>query len=377
MNFHISVKQRFLNTMDYKSVDRLPNHELGAWPQTFKRWEKEGLKPFTLHGNFFVGEEYFNMDPREFIPVNYGMMPCFEYKVLEKTDDYEIIQDGNGVIRKALIEGTVDGGRMSMDQFLRFPVEKPEDWKELKKRYEAKLPARYPPEWKQIRLKSWKNREHVLVLGENCSAGGFYWRAREWMGTENLSLAWYDYPEMMHDMMEFFADFTIEVSKPILEQTDVEYFNLSEDFAMKTGPLLSPETFKKFIYPHLKRLVSFMKSHGVKYVSVDSDGNPEVLIPMLLDAGVDVIWPLERAANMDPVRLRKKFGKNLRMWGGVDKRELSKDKESIDKSLKELIPLIIEGGFIPTVDHTVPPDVSWENFQYYMKQKQKLLEGKL
>lgn len=377
MNFHISVKQRFLNTMDYKSVDRLPNHELGAWPQTFKRWEKEGLKPFTLHGNFFVGEEYFNMDTREFIPVNYGMMPCFEYKVLEKTDDYEIIQDGNGVIRKALIEGTVDGGRMSMDQFLRFPVEKPEDWKELKKRYEAKLPARYPPEWKQIRLKSWKNREHVLVLGENCSAGGFYWRAREWMGTENLSLAWYDYPEMMHDMMEFFADFTIEVSKPILEQTDVEYFNLSEDFAMKTGPLLSPETFKKFIYPHLKRLVSFMKSHGVKYVSVDSDGNPEVLIPMLLDAGVDVIWPLERAANMDPVRLRKKFGKNLRMWGGVDKRELSKDKESIDKSLKELIPLIIEGGFIPTVDHTVPPDVSWENFQYYMKQKQKLLEGKL
>jgi uroporphyrinogen decarboxylase len=40
-----------------------------------------------------------------------------------------------------------------------------------------------------------------------------------------------------------------------------------------------------------------------------------------------------------------------------------------------MIPLIEEGGFIPTVDHTVPPDISLDNFRYYMKQKQKLLRG--
>jgi uroporphyrinogen decarboxylase len=95
-----------------------------------------------------------------------------------------------------------------------------------------------------------------------------------------------------------------------------------------------------------------------------------------MEAGVDAIWPMERAANMDPIKLRRKFGKDLRLWGGVDKRELTKTKENIDKHLASLYPLIEEGGFIPTVDHTVPPDISLENFRYYMKRKMDLLSGK-
>ena len=101
------------------------------------------------------------------------------------------------------------------------------------------------------------------------------------------------------------------------------------------------------------------------------------LVPMLMDAGVDILWPLERAADQDPVRLRKKFGRSLRLWGGVDKRVLTQGPAAIDAHLREFIPLIEEGGFIPTVDHTVPPDVSWENFQYYMEQKTRLLQGTL
>ena len=76
------------------------------------------------------------------------------------------------------------------------------------------------------------------------------------------------------------------------------------------------------------------------------------------------------------MRLRKKFGKSLRLWGGVDKRELAKDKQAIDNHLRALLPIVEEGGYIPTVDHTVPPDVSLENFLYYMERKQALLAGK-
>ena len=104
---------------------------------------------------------------------------------------------------------------------------------------------------------------------------------------------------------------------------------------------------------------------------LDSDGNPEALIPMLMDAGIDCIWPLERASDMDPMRIRKKFGKSLRLMGGVDKRELAKGKAAIDAHLRSLTPLVEDGGFIPTVDHTVPPDVSWDNFRYYMDLKQQ------
>jgi len=176
-------------------------------------------------------------------------------------------------------------------------------------------------------------------------------------------------------MLEHHADFLIEGARPILEKTTVEYICLSEDMAMKTGPLVSPRLYKQFFLPRLTRVVEFYKTHGVRYVAVDTDGNPEALIPMLMDAGVDIIWPLERAADQDPVRLRRKYGRSLRLWGGVDKRVLAQGKAAIDAHLREFVPLIEEGGFIPTVDHTVPPDVSWENFRYYMEQKEKLLRG--
>ena len=68
---------------------------------------------------------------------------------------------------------------------------------------------------------------------------------------------------------------------------------------------------------------------------------------------------------------------SLRLWGGVDKRELAKGPREIDAHLQALAPLIEEGGFIPTVDHSVPPDISWPNFQHYLETKQKLLRGEL
>ncbi|MHC1694856.1 MAG: hypothetical protein AB9835_06235 [Eubacteriales bacterium] len=79
---------------------------------------------------------------------------------------------------------------------------------------------------------------------------------------------------------------------------------------------------------------------------------------------------------MDPIRLRKEYGRQLRLFGGVDKMELSKGRSAIDAHLASLIPLIEEGGFIPTVDHTVQPDVPLQDFIYYMKRKEDLLTGK-
>jgi uroporphyrinogen-III decarboxylase len=268
---------------------------------------------------------------------------------------------------------------MCMDQYLRFPVETVEDFRALKKRFEAHLNGRLPTAWRELMLPRWKERQHVLVLGPNCTTLGFYWRAREWMGTENLSMAWYLQPALIEEMMEFTADFTIEVCRPILEAGAApDYIFINEDMAMKTGPLLSPELYRQYILPQMKRLVEFVKSHGVRYVIVDTDGNSEPLIPALMDAGVDGIWPIERASeDQDPIALRKKYGRSLRIWGAVDKRELFKDKRAIDLHLATLAPLVEEGGFIPTVDHTVPPDVPLENFLYYMERKKALLEGRL
>ena len=372
----MNERERFYALMEYQPLDRVPNHEVGVWAQTIDRWEEEGLNRYDLTWDWFTGCDYFQMDAREYIPVNYGMMPCFETETLEENDRYIIYRHSNGIITRALKEGTSGGMRSSMDQYLDFPVKTSEDFHDLKKRFRSNLAGRYPPQWRKIQLPRWKQREHVLVLGVNCSTLGFYWRGREWMGTEGLSYAWYDQPDLMHEMMSFIADFTIEVSRPVLEEIAPDYVFINEDMAMKNGPLLSPRMYRTFIFPHMKRMVEFFKKYGVRYVLVDTDGNSEPLIPLLMDAGVDGIWPMERASDMDPLALRKKYGKSLRLWGGVDKRELTKDKQAIEDHLRSLAPLVEDGGFIPTVDHLVPPDVSLENFLYYMQRKQALLEGR-
>lgn len=371
----ISPLQRFIACMEYQSSDRRPNHELGVWPQTVARWLRESsgeCNSFTW--NWFVDEPDLDLDPRAYIPVNYGFIPPFEPEVLEETEEYEIVRDHLGIVTKALKAGSIGGARMCMDQHLEHPVKTPQDWKEIKKRLVAALPERYPDNLDAL-IETWKGRDYPLVLGTNCAVNGFYWRAREFMGTEALSLAFYLYPDMMHDMMAFFADFVIETSRPVLERIPVDYFTLNEDLSMKTGPLLSPDLYREYIFPHLKRLVAFFQQYGVKYFALDSDGDPTVLIPLFMDAGVNVIWPVERASEVSPQAWRGKFGRDLRIWGGVDKRVLARGPESIRAHLREFIPLIEEGGFIPTVDHTVPPDVSWDNFQYYMDYKRALLAG--
>ncbi len=365
---------RFRACMEYQPCAR-PNHELGLWGQTRARWEKESpdrVRNFTW--DWFVGEQDLGLDHREYVDVNYDFIPAFEHKVVEETAEYVIARNSKGIITKALKEGTAYGTRMSMDQYLEFPVRGPEDFPAIRKRLVAAVPGRYPANLSD-RIATWRQRDFPLVLGQNCAANGFYWRAREFMGTEALSFAWYDCPALMHEMMEFFADFIIETSRPVLDQIQVDYFVLNEDMAMKGGPLLGPETFRTFIFPHLKRLVEFFRSHGTRYVAVDSDGDPTVLIPLLLDAGVDTIWPIERASEVTPQQWRKRFGRSLRLWGGVDKRILSRGRDAVRRHLKEFIPLIEEGGFIPTVDHTVPPDVSWDDFRSYMDLKNALLRG--
>ncbi len=369
--------ERFLACMEYQPRDRCPNHELGVWPQTRERWLEEAPREASKYTwNWFFSEDSLQLDRRDYIPVNYDFIPPFETEVLEETEEYEVIRNSKGIVSRALKEGTVGGGRMCMDQYIDFPVKNAADFAEVKKRLVPALAQRYPEDLdRQIEI--WSRRDYPLVLGTNCAANGFYWRARELMGTEELSYAWYDQPNLMHEIMETYAELIIETSRPVLEKIQVEYFVLNEDMSMKSGPLLSPDTYRKFILKHLKRLVEFFRAHGTRYIAVDTDGDPTALIPLLLEGGIDTLWPLERASNVHPCTIRKKFGKNLRLWGGVDKRVLPLGKEVIRQHLLELAPLVEEGGFIPTIDHTVPPDVSWDNWRHYMDLKWSLLCGEL
>jgi len=167
----VTNRDRFLNVMEYRPVDRVPNWEVGVWGQTIDRWRAEGLNADDFTWDWFTGEECFGFDPREYIPVSFGMIPTFEPEVLEENDRYVVARNGGGIVTKALKEGTAHGTRASMDQYLRFPVETREDFAAMKSRYVARMGTRYPTAWREIMLPRWKERRHVLVLATSLQPG--------------------------------------------------------------------------------------------------------------------------------------------------------------------------------------------------------------
>jgi len=79
---------------------------------------------------------------------------------------------------------------------------------------------------------------------------------------------------------------------------------------------------------------------------------------------------------MDPVKIRREYGEEIALYGGIDKRSLAADKKYVRKEVYRKIPRMIElgGSYVPTVDHTVPPDVPLEIFFYYIQLKRKFAE---
>ena len=187
------------------------------------------------------------------------------------------------------------------------------------------------------------------------------------MGLERLLYMFHDDPVLVEDMMEQMCYMEIEAIKRVTKDIRVDCAFFWEDMAFKTGPLISPDMFRKFMLPRYKRVTEALRSNGIDIIFVDSDGNVNELIPLWIEGGVNFIWPLERAAGNDAVAIRKKYGKNLTIAGNMDKRALLKGKEAIREEVMSKLPFLLEqGGYFPSIDHAVPPDVTFENFVYYI-----------
>jgi uroporphyrinogen decarboxylase len=130
--------------------------------------------------------------------------------------------------------------------------------------------------------------------------------------------------------------------------------------------------FREFMLQPYKTITSELRRHGIDLIFVDCDGYAEPLTPLWLEADVNGQYPLERASNMDPVALRRKYGRELRLIGGIDKRAMAEGPAAIDAELDHVAPLIAEGGYIPWCDHLVPPDVPFENYLYYVRRMKEM-----
>jgi uroporphyrinogen decarboxylase len=187
---------------------------------------------------------------------------------------------------------------------------------------------------------------------------------------EDLALWYYDCPELVHEMSDYMAEFVLGVIRRALEEVpEIDYAFMWEDMAMKTGSLISPALFRQFMLEPMKRVTRTLNQYGIKIIMVDSDGNVDELLPLWLEANVNLIFPLEVAAGCDARQYQSQYGKEVLLLGNIDKRALRDgcSRKDIEKEVTSKVPeLVKQGGYSPMVDHAVPPDVSFENFKYYV-----------
>jgi uroporphyrinogen decarboxylase len=259
-----------------------------------------------------------------------------------------------------------DHASSSMPQFLKFPVENRREFRAFcKERMQPDLAKRLGPDWKQ-KLKDWRTQPQPFIIISD-RWGGFFGPLRNLVGVENLCLLFHDDPAFVEEMMEANADFIIAMMSQILDVIQIDAFGFWEDMAYNHAPLISPEMVRRYMLPRYRKVTEFLRGRGVEYIGLDSDGQIDSLIPVWMDAGLNFLYPFEMQSGMDVLKVRKKYGRELRIWGGVDKRSLAKGPEAIDAELARLKPLIAEGGYIPHTDHSCPPDISFSNYCYYLK----------
>jgi uroporphyrinogen decarboxylase len=373
----MNARERFLNTMHFKKVDHPPLREMvGFWPETIQRWNREGL-PLGGDIHDFFGYDKFKDDiPAEDVwlqtgymkPqrvfIDLGVIPYYVAKTVEKTEEYTVFIDSTGIKQKVLHDA-----QTQMPQWLEYPVKNRQDWENLKRRLNPEDPRRYPLAWGDDLVSYLNQRDYPLVLNRGGRRGlSFFGWLRDLMGLKNTLYLLYDQPDLIHEMNEFHADFLIRALQKAVSKIKFDYAFFWEDMAYKTGPLISPKFFREFMLPYYTKVTDFLRGYGIDIILVDSDGNLEELIPLWLEGGVNAVMPLEVAAGMDAVKLRKRYGKNLSLIGNIDKRALIKGKEAIKKEVMYKVPYLIkEGGYIPSIDHSVPPDVSLENYLYYLQ----------
>jgi len=320
----LNNRDRVLNTLNFKKVDdRLPMVEwAGWWSKTFERFRQEGV-PKNLDRDHL--REYLGLDMlRQFwIPPR---SPSF----------YELDEKERKVTDKA-------------------------SYMRIKKYLYDKNAVELRREKIESLVKLHDEGQCVVWI----TLEGYFWYPRTLFGIEEHLYAFYDEPELMHQMNSDLADYNIFLVEEFCKILKPEFMTFAEDMSYNLGPMLSEAQFDEFLLPYYKRVIPVLKKYNI-IPMIDTDGQLEPMIPWLKRAGIEGALPLERQAGVDIANIRRNHP-DFKIIGAYDKMVMKHGESAMRKEFERILPVMKMGGYIPSVDHQTPPDVSLENYKIYVK----------
>ncbi|HEY3332832.1 MAG TPA: uroporphyrinogen decarboxylase family protein [Capsulimonadaceae bacterium] len=357
----MTENERFLRTMRYEPVDRRPLHLVGPWFDTLARWHTEGLPGDVTDVNAYLG-----LTPLRVVNVTgtAGLHPAFEQKVLSEDDTTVTSIDLYGRTVRNFKYQT------SFPEWIDFPVKTGDDlWRLLDEHFDVSdMDSRFDAAWEE-RVRVATSTDCVVMLDAGC----YYWTLRSLAGIEGASYLLYDAPDAVEELFERYLAVVMEGLRRLPSLVTIDVMGFGEDIAGKNGPFMSPALFRSMILPRYKKAMERAHEIGVEFTWHDSDGDLRLLLPDYLSIGINGVGPCEVAAGMDPVELRRQFGRDLRMVGGFDKRVVAQGPAAIDAEFERLRPVIVEGGYLPSIDHSVSADISFDNYRYFTDAVQRAI----
>jgi uroporphyrinogen decarboxylase len=189
-----------------------------------------------------------------------------------------------------------------------------------------------------------------------------YWRLR---GMERTLMEIVLEPDLAQEMLKRSAAFSIELSEAACRRYAFDWLWLGDDIGGQQSMLMSPQVWRKMIKPLLKQNAEVGKRHGL-YVAFHSCGTIRPIIGDLIEIGIDVLNPIQcNCPGMNPLELKKEFGKDLAFMGGVDTQGVLPNgtADQVRKATAELLEEMTRdgGGYILAASHTVPPETPDDN----------------
>jgi len=340
----MTSRERFSRMYEHREADRIPIID-SPWGATIERWHREGMPTGIDYA------EYFGLDRVALIGVDNS--PQYETKTIEETDEYHIYTTSWGATLKNWKHAA------STPEFLAFTIVDRESWEKAKSRMR---PSRDRINWKYLEANysQWRKTGHWI------SAGlwfGFDVTHSWIVGTERLLMALVEDPDWCRDIFHH----ELETQLALLDMVwDAGYkfdcIDWPDDMGYKGTQFFSIGMYRDLVKPYHKRAIEWAHAKGVK-AHLHSCGNINTIIPELIEIGLDALNPLEVKAGMDPVHIKKTYGRDLVLHGGINA-VLWDHPDQITAEMERLIPIMKQnGGYIFSSDHSVPSSVSLDDFR--------------
>jgi uroporphyrinogen decarboxylase len=374
-----TTRERLQAVLHYKPYDKLPIICMSFWRETLEKWHTEGhltndemieirqLRDYqssegelTIAKKLGFDETFVNTIGRKGLgkPLIY---PQFEEKKIRDPEGGHYIKiNTEGVYVKCR-----EGAR-SIEQEVDHSVKDRESWE---KEYIPRLAwteERFDP----AEMSELKRTNETPARHRTLRCGSIIGKLRNYWGFVRFCELQFEEPELFDQCINDVGDACYTIVQKTLESgVKFDFAHYWEDIAYNHGPLIQPRVFKEKAGKHYRRISDLCAKYGIDIISVDCDGLVDDLVPVWLDNGVNTMFPIECGAwNYDFETMRKKFGKELRGVGNINKKAFGIDKKAVDHEIERAKRLVDLGGYVPMPDHHLPPDCEWDLVRYYCDQ---------